>query len=320
MTSTIAPAAATFVCSPSSTAGGRKAAVFRRKDPKFQLCSVVPPLGLSPFAPWIGLKQLGISLAPKSLKLERKGRCKGMVVYASLFGVGAPEALVIGVVALLVFGPKGLAEVARTLGKTLRAFQPTIRELQEVSRDFKSTLEKEIGLDDISISSIDAFNGKKMDTTSTPSSTTTTGDSKTMIEDSKSTAEDSKTVDISSLSSIDAYNARIMGKTSTSSSTATAEDSKNTADTNGAPSPPKAYTTEDYLKITEEQLAAAQKQAPASAPAESEFEPQTSSQGTLVTATVEETAAETRLPQQPQTVEEETAARTPSPQQPQIET
>lgn len=32
-------------------------------------------------------------------------------MYASLFGVGAPEALVIGVVALLVFGPKGLAEV-----------------------------------------------------------------------------------------------------------------------------------------------------------------------------------------------------------------
>lgn len=33
------------------------------------------------------------------------------VICASLFGVGAPEALVIGVVALLVFGPKGLAEV-----------------------------------------------------------------------------------------------------------------------------------------------------------------------------------------------------------------
>ena len=33
-------------------------------------------------------------------------------MYASLFGVGAPEALVIGVVALLVFGPKGLAEVS----------------------------------------------------------------------------------------------------------------------------------------------------------------------------------------------------------------
>lgn len=43
---------------------------------------------------------------------ERKGKCKGKGVYASLFGVGAPEVLVIGVVALLVFGPKGLAEVS----------------------------------------------------------------------------------------------------------------------------------------------------------------------------------------------------------------
>ena len=34
------------------------------------------------------------------------------MIRASLFGVGAPEALVIGVVALLVFGPKGLAEVS----------------------------------------------------------------------------------------------------------------------------------------------------------------------------------------------------------------
>lgn len=30
---------------------------------------------------------------------------------ASVFGVGAPEALLVGVVALVVFGPKGLAEV-----------------------------------------------------------------------------------------------------------------------------------------------------------------------------------------------------------------
>jgi TatA/E family protein of Tat protein translocase len=66
-----------------------------------------------------------------------------------LFGVGAPEALVIGVVALLVFGPKGLADIAKQLGSTLRAFQPTIRELQEVSREFKETLEDEIGLDEI---------------------------------------------------------------------------------------------------------------------------------------------------------------------------
>ena len=47
-----------------------------------------------------------MNFAEKRRKFKRKG------VYASLFGVGAPEALVIGVVALLVFGPKGLAEVS----------------------------------------------------------------------------------------------------------------------------------------------------------------------------------------------------------------
>uniref|UniRef100_A0A0E0DVD0 Sec-independent protein translocase protein TATB, chloroplastic n=2 Tax=Oryza meridionalis TaxID=40149 RepID=A0A0E0DVD0_9ORYZ len=80
---------------------------------------------------------------------QSKRTSRGTGVYASLFGVGAPEALVIGVVALLVFGPKGVAEVARNLGKTLRAFQPTIRELQDVSREFRSTLEREIGLDEV---------------------------------------------------------------------------------------------------------------------------------------------------------------------------
>ena len=34
-----------------------------------------------------------------------------MVITASFLGVGAPEAVLVGVVALVVFGPKGLAEV-----------------------------------------------------------------------------------------------------------------------------------------------------------------------------------------------------------------
>ncbi|XP_042044689.1 sec-independent protein translocase protein TATB, chloroplastic-like isoform X1 [Salvia splendens] len=116
------------------------------KNAIFQHIKCVPSLGL---AQWSGLKNMGVSTSQYPVKIARKGKCKGKGVYASLFGVGAPEVLVIGVVALLVFGPKGLAEVARNLGKTLRAFQPTIRELQEVSREFKSTLEREIGLDDI---------------------------------------------------------------------------------------------------------------------------------------------------------------------------
>ena len=46
-----------------------------------------------------------------------------------------------GVVALVVFGPKGLAQVAKSLGATLRSFAPTIRELTSVSQELKSTLE-----------------------------------------------------------------------------------------------------------------------------------------------------------------------------------
>ncbi|KAI3959575.1 hypothetical protein MKW92_020169 [Papaver armeniacum] len=115
---------------------------------------------------------MGDSVRPKTIRLGRKGKIRGKVVYASLFGVGAPEALVIGVVALLVFGPKGLAEVAKNLGKTLRAFQPTIRELQEVSREFKSTLEREIGLDDLPPSAQNNYKSTSATTTPPTSSTT----------------------------------------------------------------------------------------------------------------------------------------------------
>ncbi|XP_077241947.1 bacterial sec-independent translocation protein mttA/Hcf106 isoform X2 [Tasmannia lanceolata] len=126
------------------------------KTPKPHIFTLIPKWG-GLVSPWNGLKHLGISIRHETRKKGKKGNCRDRVVYASLFGVGAPEALVIGVVALLVFGPKGLAEVARNLGKTLRAFQPTIRELQEVSREFKTTLEREIGLDEISTSTRSDF-------------------------------------------------------------------------------------------------------------------------------------------------------------------
>lgn len=122
-------------------------------------------MGLSNFTPWTGLKHMGISISAKPQKIGKGVKCRGKVVYASLFGVGAPEALVIGVVALLVFGPKGLAEVARNLGKTLRTFQPTIRELQDVSREFKSTLEREIGLDDVASQTRSTFESNKANIT-----------------------------------------------------------------------------------------------------------------------------------------------------------
>lgn len=52
--------------------------------------------------------------------------------------------------------------------------------MQEVSREFKSTLEREIGLDDISTQN--TYNSSKPSATSTPSSTTITEDSQTVVD------------------------------------------------------------------------------------------------------------------------------------------
>ncbi|GIS13543.1 MAG: TatA/E family twin arginine-targeting protein translocase [Cyanobacteria bacterium MAG STY4_bin_9] len=48
----------------------------------------------------------------------------------NIFGVGLPEMAVIGAVALLVFGPKRLPELGRTLGKTLKGFQSASKEFE----------------------------------------------------------------------------------------------------------------------------------------------------------------------------------------------
>ena len=43
----------------------------------------------------------------------------------------------------------GCVQAVKSLGSTLKAFQPTIREIVSVSSDLKNTLEEQIGLDDI---------------------------------------------------------------------------------------------------------------------------------------------------------------------------
>lgn len=40
-----------------------------------------------------------------------------------MFGLGLPEAIVIGLVAVLIFGPKKIPEIGGALGKTLRGFK-----------------------------------------------------------------------------------------------------------------------------------------------------------------------------------------------------
>ena len=59
-----------------------------------------------------------------------------------MFGsIGMPELLIIFTVALIVFGPRKLPELGRSLGKSLQEFK-------RASNELKHTLDEEISLED----------------------------------------------------------------------------------------------------------------------------------------------------------------------------
>jgi len=55
----------------------------------------------------------------------------------NIFGIGLPEMAVIAAIGLLVFGPKRLPELGKTLGRTLKGFQSAS---QDFEKEFRSAI------------------------------------------------------------------------------------------------------------------------------------------------------------------------------------
>ncbi len=59
----------------------------------------------------------------------------------NIFGIGIPEIAVIVLLALLIFGPKRLPQLGKTIGKTLKG-------LQTASKEFENEINKTLKLNE----------------------------------------------------------------------------------------------------------------------------------------------------------------------------
>ena len=59
----------------------------------------------------------------------------------NIFGIGLPEIAVVVVLALLIFGPKRLPQLGKTIGKTLKG-------LQTASKEFENEINKTLKLNE----------------------------------------------------------------------------------------------------------------------------------------------------------------------------
>lgn len=66
-----------------------------------------------------------------------------------MFGLGIPELIVIFVIALVVFGPKKLPDLGKSIGRAMAEFKKASEEFQESVRSEMKEVEKSADLEEI---------------------------------------------------------------------------------------------------------------------------------------------------------------------------
>ena len=59
-------------------------------------------------------------------------------------GLGVPELIIIGIIAVLIFGPKKLPDLGSGLGKAIRDFKSAMSEPEQPAKDEKAKDDKKI--------------------------------------------------------------------------------------------------------------------------------------------------------------------------------
>jgi sec-independent protein translocase protein TatA len=66
-----------------------------------------------------------------------------------MFGLGLPEIMVIFVIALIVFGPKKLPDLGKSLGRAMAEFKKASEEFQESMKAEMKEVEKQADLEEV---------------------------------------------------------------------------------------------------------------------------------------------------------------------------